>query len=244
MKKIKHSLLRKDGIIPDQREGEPVIDPSASILHSQLGKWTQIGARCQIEETLFGDYSYAMEDCQIIYAEIGKFCSIASHTRINPPNHPTWRATSHHFTYRSRFYGFGEDDEQIFQWRRGNKVVIGHDVWIGHGVTVLPGIQIGTGAVIGAGSVVTKPVAPYTIIAGNPARLIRRRVSEKVEASLMSIQWWHWPHDELLKAINDFRELDAASFCEKYAPASMRDGLRSAYYDRPSNPTTLDSCSL
>jgi len=210
------SLLRENGIGPGQMRGDPVIDLSATILHSRLGKWTQIGARSQIEETLFGDYSYVMEDCQIIYAEIGKFCSIASHTRINPPNHPTWRATTHHFTYRSRFYGFGEEDERIFQWRRENKVVIGHDVWIGHGVTILPGVHVGTGAVVGAGSVVTKSVAPYTIVAGNPARLIRRRVSEEVEASLMKIQWWHWSHEELFQALGDFRELDAASFCEKY----------------------------
>ncbi len=210
------SLLRENGTVPGQMRGDPVIDPSATILRSHLGKWTQIGARCRIEETLFGDYSYVMEDCQIIYAEIGKFCSIASHTRINPPNHPTWRATTHHFTYRSRFYGFGEDDENIFQWRRENKVIIGHDVWIGHGVTLLPGVHVGTGAVVGAGSVVTKSVAPYTIVAGNPARLIRRRVSEAVEASLMKLQWWHWTHEELFQALRDFRELDAASFCEKY----------------------------
>ncbi len=225
-------------------KGEPLIDSSASVLNSPLGKWTQIGARSRIEETLLGDYSYVMEDCQIIYAEIGKFCSIASQTRINPPNHPTWRATSHHFTYRSQLYDLGEEDETIFQWRRDNKVVIGHDVWIGHGVTVLPGIQVGTGAVIGAGSVVTKAVAPYTIVAGNPARLIRRRVSEEVEASLMKIQWWHWTHDALLKALNDFRELDAASFCKKYAPSSMVDELESECHDRPNDSTVLDSCSL
>lgn len=244
MKKTAFPLFRENGIGLPQSQGEPVIDPSASVLHSQLGKWTQIGARSRIEETRFGDYSYVMEDCQIIYAEIGKFCSIASQTRINPPNHPTWRATSHHFTYRSRLYGFGEDDEAIFQWRRDNKVVIGHDVWIGHGVTLLPGIHVGTGAVVGAGSVVTKTVAPYTIVAGNPARLIRRRVSEEVEASLMKIQWWHWTHDELSKALNDFRELDAASFCKKYAPSSKTDERESESHDRANDSTALDSCSL
>lgn len=199
-------------------KGIPVIDPSASVTLSHLGKWTSIGARTRMEETSLGDYSYVMEDCQIIYAEIGKFCSIASHTRINPPNHPTWRATTHHFTYRSRFYEFGEDDEAIFQWRRDNRVSIGHDVWIGHGATILPGIQIGTGAVIGAGSVVTKEVPPYFIVAGNPAKFIRRRVSEEVEASLLRIAWWNWPHEQLLRSLRDFRELEAALFCKKYDP--------------------------
>lgn len=244
MKKTPFSLLRENGIGSSQPQGEPVIDPSASVLHSQLGKWTQIGARSRIEETQFGDYSYVMEHCQIIYAEIGKFCSIASQVRINPPNHPTWRATSHHFTYRSQFYGFGEDDEAIFQWRRYNKVTIGHDVWIGHGAIILPGVHVGTGAVVGAGSVVTQNVAPYTIVAGNPARAIRRRVSEEVETSLMKIQWWHWTHVELFKALNDFRELDAASFCKKYAPSSMTDEPGSESYDRTNDTTALDSCSL
>jgi len=195
---------------------EPYIHPTACVKDSILGRWTAVGARTEMRETVFSDYSYVMNDCQIIYAEIGKFCSIASHTRINPSNHPIWRATSHHFTYRSKFYGFGEDDEEIFQWRRDHKVTLGHDVWIGHGAVILPGVKIGTGAVVGAGSVVTKEVKPYTIVAGVPARVIRRRLSEEVEASLIRIQWWNWTHDQLAEALEDFRCLDAASFAAKY----------------------------
>lgn len=207
--------------------GEPEIDLSALIIDSRLGKWSRIGARTTITETHFGDYSYIMGDCQIIYSEIGKFCSIASHTRINPSNHPIWRATSHHFTYRSNFYDFGEDDEEIFQWRRANKVVLGHDVWIGHGATILPGVRIGTGAVVGAGSVVTKEVKPFVIVAGVPARMIRRRVSEQVEAALMRIAWWDWSHEKLANAINDFRYLDAGAFAVKYDPNKLPTLARS-----------------
>jgi phosphonate metabolism protein (transferase hexapeptide repeat family) len=197
-------------------EEAPEINPMAIVRDSTLGRWTAVGARTKITETHFADYSYVMEDCQITYSEVGKFCSIASHSRINPSNHPIWRATSHHFTYRSNLYGFGEEDEEIFQWRRANKVVIGHDVWIGHGAIILPGVKVGTGAVVGAGSVVTKEVKPYTIVAGVPATMIRRRVSEEVEASLMSIQWWNWSHEQLQKTLRDFRDLDATSFAEKY----------------------------
>ncbi len=225
MKKPLLSLGHKDGVGSGYPKRTPVIDPTATVVESSIGKWTQIGARTRMEETILGDYSYVMEDCQIIYAEIGKFCSIASQARINPPNHPIWRASSHHFTYRSQFYGFGEDDEAIFQWRRENRVILGHDVWIGHGVILLPGVRVGTGAVVGAGSVVTKDVSPYTIVAGNPARLIRRRVSEAVEAALMKIQWWHWSHDEIFRSLKDFRELDAASFCGKYGQL-IREGER------------------
>jgi len=199
-------------------EGAPEIDPMAIVQDSTLGRWTAVGARTKITETIFGDYSYIMEDCQIIYSEIGKFCSIASHSRINPSNHPLWRPTSHHFTYRSKFYGFGEDDEEIFQWRRDHKVILGHDVWIGHGATILPGVRIGTGAVVGAGSVVTKDVKPFVIVAGVPPRMIRRRVSEEVGAALMRIAWWDWPHEALANAIDDFRCLDAVAFVAKYDP--------------------------
>jgi phosphonate metabolism protein (transferase hexapeptide repeat family) len=199
-------------------EGTPKIDPMAVVQNSILGQWTAVGTRTAIIETAFGDYSYIMEDCQVIYSEIGKFCSIASHSRINPGNHPIWRPTSHHFTYRSQFYGFGEDDEEIFQWRRDHKVVLGHDIWIGHGATILPGVRIGTGAVVGAGSVVTRDVKPFVIVAGVPARVIRRRVSEEVETALMRIAWWDWSHETLANAINDFRCLDAGAFAAKYDP--------------------------
>lgn len=197
-------------------EGTPNVDATAIVKDSTLGRWTAIGARTMITETLVGDYTYVMNDCQTIYTEIGKFCSIASQTRLNPSNHPIWRPTSHHFTYRTKFYGFGEDREDIFQWRRENRVLLGHDVWIGHGVTVLPGVRVGTGAVVGAGSVVTKDVQPYTIVAGVPARLIRRRVSEEVEEALLRIEWWHWSHEQLGEALGDFQRLDAASFAAKY----------------------------
>ena len=86
------------------------------------------------------DYSYVVNDAQITYTTIGKFCSIAAMTRINPGNHPMQRASQAHFTYRASAYFPGEsDDAEFFAWRREHHVHIGHDVWIGHGAIVLPG---------------------------------------------------------------------------------------------------------
>jgi phosphonate metabolism protein (transferase hexapeptide repeat family) len=185
---------------------------------SQLGAWSSVGPRTTILESTFGDYSYVCDDCNIVYSQVGKFCSLASHTRLNPGNHPMERPALHHFTYRSRSYGLGdEDDAAFFDWRRAHLVVLGHDVWIGHGATVLPGVSIGTGAGIGAGAVVSKDVPPFAIVVGVPAKVIRFRFSEPVQEALLRIAWWDWSREKLAAALPDFRKLPIEEFIERYA---------------------------
>jgi hypothetical protein len=193
---------------------QPHIDPSARVRDSSIGPWTDIGPRCSITESTVGDYTYMAGDVDIIYTDVGKFCSIASHTRINPGNHPMWRVTQHHMTYRRRQYGFGEDDQEFFQWRRDHHCSIGHDVWIGHGATIMAGVSIGTGSVVGSGAVVTKDVPPYTIVAGIPARPIRKRFSDDVVGKLLKIAWWDWDRATLEARFQDL--LDMETFLEKY----------------------------
>ncbi|MGV3634800.1 MAG: DapH/DapD/GlmU-related protein [Pseudorhodoplanes sp.] len=202
----------------------PLVDTTASISGSSLGRYTEVGARTKLLEVELGDYSYVVNDSDIAYATIGKFTSIAAMTRINPGNHPMDRASQSHFTYRASAYFDGETDEtDFFAWRRQHHVTIGHDVWIGHGAIVLPGRDIGTGAVVGAGSVVTKDIPAYAIAVGNPARVIRRRLPDDVAAEMLALAWWDWPHDQLRLALTDFRALSAADFVAKYSrSASMR----------------------
>lgn len=195
---------------------KPLIHPEANVVDSTLGSWTEVGARTSVVETIMGDYSYVVSDSQIIYTTIGKFANIASHTRINPGNHPTWRASLHHFMYRADMYDLGEDEGDFFNWRRESHVTIGHDSWIGHGAVILAGVQIGTGAVIGAGAVVSKDVAPYTIVGGVPSKPIKRRVSEAAEEKLMKLAWWDWDHATLKARLADFRSLPAEEFADKY----------------------------
>ena len=193
----------------------PHIHPTATIYNSFLGPWTDIGPFSIIEESLFLDYSYTFGDTMITYSEIGKFCSIASHARINPVNHPMERVSQHHFTYRRIQYGFSEsDDESFFNWRRENRCVLGHDVWIGHGATILSGVTIGTGAVVGAGSVVTRDVKPYQIVVGIPARPVRQRFPENVIEKLLTIAWWDWDRKTLEARFPDL--LDMNTFLAKY----------------------------
>src|ERR1700739_3830310 len=159
---------------------EPTIDPTAKVQEASFGIYCEVGARTILLDVVMGDYSYVVNDAQMTYTASGKFCSIAAMTRINPGNHPMHRATLAHFTYRASAYFPGEADEaEFFDWRKSHRVHIGHDVWIGHGAIVLPGRSIGAGAVIAAGAIVTKDVPAYTIVAGNPARPIKRRFSEE-----------------------------------------------------------------
>ena len=86
----------------------------------------------------------------------------------------------------------------------------------GHGAVLLPGVKIGNGAVIGSNAVVTKNVAPYTIVGGVPAKLIKYRFTDDVSERMDELAWWDWSHEELREALEDFRALSAEAFLEKY----------------------------
>jgi phosphonate metabolism protein (transferase hexapeptide repeat family) len=193
----------------------PLIHPTAEVRDSRLGAYCEVGARTQLLEVTLGDYSYIVNDSDAAYTTVGKFCSIAAMTRINPGNHPMERASQSHFSYRASAYFPGEADEgEFFAWRRTHPVTIGHDVWIGHGVIVLPGRTIGTGAVV------TRDVAPYAIVAGNPARAIRARFPAAIAERLARLAWWDWNHERLRVALPDFRNLPVEHFLERYEQVS------------------------
>lgn len=194
---------------------KPTIHEGAKVFESTLGAWTEIGPNSIIEESVIGDYTYTAGDAQITYSEIGKYCSIASHVRIHPVNHPMWRVTQHHMTYRKVQYDLGDhDDIEFFEWRKEHKVTVGHDVWIGHGAIIMPGVSIGTGAVIGSGAVVTKDVPPYMIAVGVPAKPIKERFPKEIAEKLLEIAWWEWDRatlEERFEELNDVRQ-----FVDKY----------------------------
>lgn len=201
----------------------PLIHPDARVRDCTFGRYTEVGARTLIAETEMGDYSYVVNDSDIIYSCIGKFCSIASHVRINPGDHPMHRISQSHFTYRSSAYFAGAaDDSVFFDWRRSRPVNIGHDVWIGHGAIVLAGRNVGTGAVIAAGAVVTRDVEPYTIVAGIPAKPVKQRFPAAVAEKIMQLAWWDWEHERLYAALGDFRRLSPEAFVDKYSQIGGR----------------------
>ena len=196
---------------------KPLIHPTAEVVATTIGRYTEIDRGRRITEAAIGDYSYIMWDGSVWCATIAKFANIAACTRINAPNHPSWRATLHHFTYRAGdYWDDAGNEESFFDWRRGNAVSIGNDTWLGHGTTVLPGVTIGDGAIVGAGAVVTKDVAPYTIVGGVPAKPIRERFPRAVAERSQALAWWDWDHRRLREALDDFRGLSAEAFLEKH----------------------------
>lgn len=207
----------------------PVVDPTARLENCELGRYTEVAEGCRLSETVVGDYSYLMHNCMTWCVTIGKFANIAASVRINATHHPMSRATLHHFTYRaSDYFDDAAHEDDFFAARRARRVTIGHDTWIGHGATILPGVTIGDGAVIGSGAVVSRDVAPYTIVGGVPAKTIRERFAPAIAERLQALAWWDWDHFRLRAALDDFRNLSAEAFLDRYEAdaTSKRNGDR------------------
>lgn len=202
-------------------ENPPPIPDDAEVVNTGLGRWCEIGRGARILNSTLGDYSYCDRFADIANTTVGKFANIAAMTRIGPTDHPMTTASLHHFLYRSEYYWDDTArDEAFFAARAARRTVIGHDTWIGHGAIVKPEVTVGNGAIVGAGAVVTRDVAPYTIVAGNPARVLRRRFDETVAARLERLAWWDWDHAALRAALPDFRALPAEEFLNRYEPSA------------------------
>lgn len=129
---------------------------------------------------------------------IGNYCSIANNVNIYlGGNHRTdWVTT----------YPFGHIHQNIFDGFNGKghpsskgDVIIGNDVWIGANSTIMSGVTIGDGVVIANNSHVVKNIEPYSLVGGNPAKLIRYRFSEEQIKNLLEIKWWNWPDEKINK---------------------------------------------
>ncbi|SEI94156.1 virginiamycin A acetyltransferase [Kandleria vitulina] len=130
---------------------------------------------------------------------IGKFCQIASGVEfiMNGANHQMNAVSTFPFY---TLEGWDMNAPSIEDLPLKGDTIIGNDVWIGQNATILPGVHIGDGAIIGANSVVGSDVEAYTIVAGNPARLIRKRFDDELTSLLLKYKWWD-------QSIEDIQEL-------------------------------------
>lgn len=133
---------------------------------------------------------------------VGRYCSIAKTARTVLDNHPTDALTTHPALYEAKFGVMPRDRA----WT--GSLEIEDDVWIGHYVVLLPGCRrVGRGAVIGAGAVVTRDVAPYAIVVGNPARELRKRFPDELVAAIERSRWWELDPPALRRLATEQPEL-------------------------------------
>ncbi|MGK7884452.1 MAG: CatB-related O-acetyltransferase [Crocosphaera sp.] len=131
---------------------------------------------------------------------IGKFCAIASDVKfiMNGSNHPL----NYFTTYPFAIFGHAWENTMSVEGTSKGDTVVGNDVWLGYNALIMPGINIADGAIIATNAVVTKDVEPYTIVGGNPAKLIRKRFSDEVISLLLELKWWDWSIEKITKNIS------------------------------------------
>lgn len=169
--------------------------PSFNKCH--LDKTANVDAGCVLAKTTMGRYSYAGADTHITDTVIGNFCSIGSNCAIGGGIHPIDAvSTSPVFLKGKNFLrtNFGQ-----MPYEPSKTVEIGNDVWIGQGVYIKSGVKIGTGCIIGSHAVVTSDIEPYTIVAGVPAKILRKRFDSATIEKLMKMEWWNWDDGALKK---------------------------------------------
>lgn len=173
---------------------------TGSTLHAR----TRIGAASQVIDSTIGRYTYCGTDCVVVNAEIGSFSSIADLVMIGGATH-----AMDHVSMSPVFHAGRNRFKRIFSAvspPETPRTTIGHDVWIGHGAKIAAGVKIGNGAVVAMGSVVTHDVAPYSIVGGVPARLLRERFPPHVAQKLVALAWWDWSEEMLEKRAHFFTD--------------------------------------
>jgi virginiamycin A acetyltransferase len=176
---------------------------------------------------LVGDYTYyddpagpeRFETENVLYhfAEvgdkliIGKFCALAQGVKfiMNGANHKL----SGFSTYPFFIFGNGWEYAAPAENEYSNKgdTVLHNDVWLGYEALVMPGVTIGDGAIVASRAVVARDVPPYTIVAGNPARVVKQRFADDVVAELQQIRWWDWPADKIARNLRAITNADLAA---------------------------------
>lgn len=147
---------------------------------------------------------------------IGKFCQIAHGTTfiMGAANHRLGSATTYPFNVMGGVWR-EISTPHIEELPHKGDTVIGNDVWLGRNCTILPGVKIGNGAIVAACSVVTKDVAPYTVVGGNPARFLKKRFDDGTAALLEELRWWDLPPEELTEIIPVLCDTDIKRAAEK-----------------------------
>lgn len=177
---------------------------------TEFERHIKIGKKTWLKGSI-GKCSYIGPNCRI-NARIGRYCSIGPSVKTVEAAHELkFLSTSPVFVSNAKQCGFSFSDNNIcdecnyVDKEKGIAVDIGNDVWIGENVLIKGGIRIGDGAVIAMGAVVTRDVAPFTVVGGIPAKVIKRRFDVEVAEKLLDLKWWNYDEGWIVKHIEQFR---------------------------------------
>ncbi len=188
-----------------------ILNPDENIPLKDSDKLTYVKPTSKNPNIIVGDFTYFSDrdfENQVIHHYdfyddkliIGKFCQIASGVTfvMNGANHQMNCASTYPFYI---FEGWGQKVPPLEMMLLKGNIVIENDVWIGQNTVILPGVHISNGAIVGMNSVVGSDVPPYTIVAGNPAREIRKRFDSELTQLLLKLKWWDREISEIKKII-------------------------------------------
>lgn len=191
----KSAKLYKDvRIINSIINNDCCIGDDSDLVNTYMEEKSELGRRNIIRDSHVGKGSYTGTNTIMYRVDIGRFCSIGWNVSMG--------GATHQYDHISMYTGywfertFGIPNDNVFPKKR---TIIGNDVWIASGANVLSGITIGDGSVIGAGAVVTKDVPPYSIVAGIPANVIKKRFSDDIIELLLQLKWWEWDDKKVIK---------------------------------------------
>jgi acetyltransferase-like isoleucine patch superfamily enzyme len=175
-----------------------------------------------------GSYSYGRPKVRFPESgrrlTIGRYCSIADKVEIllGGDHRLDWASTYPFAAMRGLFPD--ADAPEDYHASRGD-VVIGHDVWLGSGCMILSGVTVGHGAVVAARAVVTRDVPAYAVVAGNPARVVRRRFDDATVAALVETAWWDLPHAAVTQLVPLLQSGDVAGLIAAAGSVADAQGI-------------------
>jgi len=180
-----------------------IVGNESILIESLIEDRVSINRRNYVLRSSVGRMSYTGIGTSIRSARVGRFCSISWNVSIGGGDHYFDRATTSPL-WRLNMMNQDKIDHssnKVLQERFDElpACIVGNDVWIATNPVILRDIKIGNGAIIGANAVVRKDVEPYTIVAGVPAKVVRKRFEDEIAIALDDLQWWDWPIEEIYK---------------------------------------------
>jgi acetyltransferase-like isoleucine patch superfamily enzyme len=189
IKKLLYHVLQSS----TEQDGVSISGFSRGLQNVQFEGKNKVPDRCNFSGVIKIGYATTLGYNNFLHGNItiGKYCQLGADVAMHSTNHPV--------NYLSTYINKNLFNGELSALKEVKNIEVGHDVWIGHNAIVVGEVRIGNGAIIASGAVVTRDVAPYSIVAGVPAKEIKKRFSEKIIQEIESLQWWDLAEEELEK---------------------------------------------